>query len=241
MSEVPLYKVVRKQILERLARGEWKPGDCLPSEPELAKRFGVSISTIRAALAELDSGRILVRRQGKGTFVAAHDLHTERYQLSSIYDRAGTKIFPSRDVISVEKSRADKSTIRQLQLEGRDSVSVFNIKAMLKCASDAVGYMHLILPVWLFPRFRASDLRSDENLYTIFQRVHGVTVLRMEETVSAAVADAPVAKHLGIKRNAPILRVDRISYSFNSVPVELRQRSFDGTRHQYSYKQEHVE
>jgi len=241
MSEAPLYKSVRRQILEGLARGEWKPGDCLPSEPDLAKRFGVSISTVRAALGELDTGRILVKRQGKGTFVATHDIHTQRYFLSSIYDTAGTKIIPAREVLAVDKVRADKTVIRDLQLEKRDSKSVFNVRAMLKCGSAAVAYMHVVLPAWLFPRFRASDLRGEENLYTIFQRVHGVTVLRMEETVSAGVADSVVAKRLRIKTGAPVLRVDRISYSFNDVPVELRRRTFDGTRHYYSYKQNRVE
>ena len=241
MPEIPLYKSVRKEMLERLARGEWKPGDCLPSELDLAQRFGVSISTIRAAIAELDASRILVKRQGKGTFVAAHDIHTERYFLSSIYDKSGTKVIPIRKVLSVEKARGDKEAIRELQLEARDKTLVFNVKAMLNSGDVPVAYMQLILPAWLFPKFRASDLRSQDNLYTIFQRRHGVTVVRMEETVSAAVADAVVAKHLAIKAGAPVLRVDRISYSFNDVPVEIRRRTFDGIRHYYSYKQERVE
>lgn len=187
---MPLYKSVRKAILDRLAQGEWKPGECIPSEADLAKRFGVSISTIRATVIELDASRLLLKRQVKGTFVATHDIHTERYFLSSIYNTAGTKIIPVRKVLSAEKAKADKIIARELQLEKRDSRLVLHVKALLNCESAAVGYMHLILPVWLFPRFRTSDLSNDANLYTIFQRVHGVTVLRMEETVSAGIANS---------------------------------------------------
>lgn len=68
----PLYKEVKLRLTRGLAAGEWKPGEAIPSEARLAERFNVSIGTIRKAIDELVAERILVRQQGRGTFVASH-------------------------------------------------------------------------------------------------------------------------------------------------------------------------
>src|SRR4051812_32270830 len=71
-AEDPLYKSVKNRIISSLQAGEWKPGEMLPSEPKLAAAYDVGVSTVRAAVGALASAGIVVRRQGKGTFVAAH-------------------------------------------------------------------------------------------------------------------------------------------------------------------------
>src|SRR5215216_1631155 len=68
----PLYKEVKIRLTRGLAAGEWKPGEAIPSESKLAERFNVSIGTIRKAIDELVADRILLRQQGRGTFVATH-------------------------------------------------------------------------------------------------------------------------------------------------------------------------
>ena len=68
----PLYEQVKQAVLAALAQGEWKQGDAIPPEKLLAERFGVSIGTLRKAIDELAAENILVRHQGRGTYVAAH-------------------------------------------------------------------------------------------------------------------------------------------------------------------------
>ena len=69
-----LYKEVKRQMLESLASSEWAPGDAIPSEKLLCQRFGVSIGTLRKAIDELVAENLLIRHQGRGTFVALHNL-----------------------------------------------------------------------------------------------------------------------------------------------------------------------
>ena len=68
----PLYQQIKRLITGSLESGEWKPGEAIPSEVELAGRYGVSQGTVRKAIDELAGENLLVRRQGKGTFVATH-------------------------------------------------------------------------------------------------------------------------------------------------------------------------
>ena len=68
----PLYRQIKNLILQSLEGGEWRPGDVIPSETELALRYNVSQGTVRKAIDEMAADNLLVRRQGKGTFVASH-------------------------------------------------------------------------------------------------------------------------------------------------------------------------
>src|SRR3954467_5477373 len=90
-TSAPLYKEVEREIMQCLARGEWKPGDRLPSEPELARRLGVAVFTLRAGIQKLVESGILLRRQGKGTFVALHRTRPARNQFLRIFGNDGNK------------------------------------------------------------------------------------------------------------------------------------------------------
>src|SRR5919107_1676673 len=76
----PLYQQIKGLILQSLQAGEWKPGEAIPSEMDLAARFRVSQGTVRKAIDELASENLLVRRQGKGTFVSTHAEQHVRYR-----------------------------------------------------------------------------------------------------------------------------------------------------------------
>src|SRR3972149_2136600 len=102
----PLYKQVEKRILQCLAEGEWKPGDQLPTENQLAERFGVAVFTIRGGIRDLAEANILTRKQGKGTFVAKHTRQRQRYLFSRVFRNDGTQIFPERKLLSFEREPA---------------------------------------------------------------------------------------------------------------------------------------
>ncbi len=68
----PLYKEVKSRITRSLIAGEWKPGAAIPSESRLAAQFHVSVGTIRKAIDELVAEKIVIRQQGRGTFVTIH-------------------------------------------------------------------------------------------------------------------------------------------------------------------------
>src|SRR5438445_13471975 len=94
LSERPLYEQVRARLIEGISRGEWPPGECIPSEGELARAFDVAIGTIRKAVDSLVAERALLRRQGKGTFVTAHDGRRLMFHFFHIVGRDGRKSYP---------------------------------------------------------------------------------------------------------------------------------------------------
>jgi GntR family transcriptional regulator len=240
MSSEPLYKNLRRKLIEYLAQGKWMPGGRLPSEPELARHFGVSISTVRAAVNQLVIAGILVRNQGRGTFVAAHDLDRSRYSFSNLYDQTGNKVLSTRQILSIKKCKPDAEILNVLQLYDRSEKSIYQVKALLNFNEQPAAVMTVILPVWLFPRFSQSGLKqTEENLYAIFQRLYGVTVVHMDEKISAGKASICSAKLLNIKPSDPVLQVFRVSYTYNNIPVEIRERAFRNS-YNYIYKQDQV-
>lgn len=228
----PLYKQVEKQILDCLARGEWKPGDRIPTEPQLAERFGVAVFTIRAGIGELAASNILVRRQGKGTFVARHDRQRLRYQFSHVFRNDGTKISPERELTAFSRVTADDEIAARLQLDRRNR-AIFRIECNLRLDGQAVAVMDIVVPCALFGGLTARAIRgSDENLYAVYQQASGVNVIRIEEQVYAVKAGA-AAKRLSLSAGAPVLRIDRMAYTYNDTPIEFRRRHYEASNHYY--------
>jgi GntR family transcriptional regulator len=240
-TDSPLYREVRRCILQCVAEGEWKPGERLPPESDLAKRFGVAVSTLRAGVSELATAGVLIRRQGKGTFVALHDPHTQHFRFSNIYNAKHKKISTRRNVLSMRKVRADRGTIELLRLGQADSPLVHCVTCTLHSDTTVVGIMEIMLPVSLFSKLKQHDFEpTSENLYSVYQRVYGVTVLRMEERVSARTASTDTAKILNLCPGHPLLQVERIAYTFNNTPVEVRRRTYEGLQHHYLFTHEEL-
>jgi GntR family transcriptional regulator len=241
-TDAPLYREVKRRILQCLAEGEWKPGERLPTEPALAERFGVAISTVRAGVGELTAAGVLIRRQGKGTYVARHDPHSQHFRFSNIYNSRREKVSTTREIVSMRKVRADRETAELLQLNLRNAPQVYRVACISRSDKAAVGVMEIILPAALFPTLRQRDLEpTGENLYSVYQRACGVTVLRMEERVSARTADAQTARTLRLRAGHPLLQVERIAYTYNNVPVEIRRRIYEGLQHHYLFTHDELD
>lgn len=241
VSEGPLYLEVRRSILALLASGEWKAGEKLPTEAELAERFGVGISTVRAGLADLSAAGVVVKRQGKGTFVVTHDRANHQFRFSNLYANDGTKLSTSRKVYSLRRVRANLGTRKLLRLEG-EGPEVLEAKALLTVGERPVALMDLILPADLFSGLERRELEQEEiNFYSFYQRRYGVMVLRMEERISARTADAEAAHRLELPSGHPLLLVERIAYTFGNRPVEVRRRLYEGLHHHYLFTHDQID
>lgn len=236
-SNAPLYKEVRRALLQCLAKDEWKPGDQLPPEPELAKRFGVAIPTVRAGVADLVAAGVLIRHQGKGTFAAKHDSQSQEFRFSNIMNRNDENISTNRTKVSMRKENAEPEIARVLHLNHGEQV--LRINSVLEANKMPLALLDLTLPYSLFTNLKKRDLvQSKDNLYSVYQRVCGITVLHMEERVYARCADLNTARALKIDKGAPILVVDRLALTFDNSPIELRRRTFEGLGHYYLYTQD---
>lgn len=230
----PLYKQVCDRILQCLAEGEWQPGEQLPTESQLATRFGVAVFTLRAGISDLVSANILIRKQGKGTFVARHSRLRQRYQFSHIYDENGRQILPERQLLSFGRSAAHDMEADALTLPRGNKSQVFRLKMLSKENSRTVATLDIVLPVLMFSGLTAAAVRNaQENLYAAYQDACSVNVIRIEERIRAGAATASEARALELRIATPVLRVERIAYTYRNVPVEFRTRVFNSSKFHY--------
>lgn len=239
LPEDPLYKHVKSQIVQSLTAGEWKPGEVLPSEARLAARYGVGISTIRAAIGELVAAGIVVRRQGKGTFVAIHGEPLGVYRFFHVVRNGGDRVLPVSELISLTRGHADDEAAELLELpRSRRNSEVFNIRNVLRISDTPVVVSDIVVPVSLFPGLNKKTLREGgRTIYAVYQRHFGVTITKTIEELRSARADSVAAKFFGIRAREPVLEVRRIAYTFNGLAVEVRRSQIDTRHHHYRIEQ----
>ena len=236
-SSQPLYKEVEQEIMHCLARGEWKPGDRLPSEQVLADRFGVAVFTLRAGVQKLAEAGILLRRQGKGTFVALHRTRPYRNQYLRLYSADGMKANWDRELVSVAKASANEEIANVLRLgEGVAARAIYQVLFMLRSGGSVVGYVESAMSAKLFRGVTESLLRDTvDNLYAVFQESFGVNVIGIEEHVRATTAGRLGARRIAINASDPVLRVERVAYTYNDMPVEYRRYNVRADRYYYCF------
>jgi GntR family transcriptional regulator len=228
----PLYVQIR-QLLERaLEAGEWAPGTMIPSEIDLAARFRVSQGTVRKAIAALANENLLVRRQGKGTFVATHtEEKASNFRFLRIRRNDGHHEYPVSRLLDLRRSKANAETARALAMKTGDAV--FVLRRTLDYGGRPAVLDEITLPAALFAGLtRARYAAYPGSMYGFFETEFGVRMLRAEERLHAVAADKASAELLGVAPGDPLLAVDRISYTYADRPVELR-RGLCTTRSQH--------
>jgi GntR family transcriptional regulator len=231
----PLYQQIKGLILQSLQAGEWKPGEAIPSEMELAARFRVSQGTVRKAIDELAAENLVVRRQGKGTFVSTHAEQHVRYRFLKLVPDSGDReeVGPAqRTVLECRRVRASADVARALQLRTGDSV--VQVRRVLSFGGVPTILEDLWLPGNTFRGLTAEQMAGHQGpTYALFEVAFGVRMVRAEEKIRAVAADAQQAQLLAVERGAPLLSVERLSYTYNDVPMELRRGLYRTDAHHY--------
>jgi GntR family transcriptional regulator len=227
----PLYRQVRDLLVDRLVAGFWKPGDLLPSEFQLAGELGVSQGTVRKALDEMTAENLLVRRQGRGTYVAEHDQEHALFHFFKLTDPGGEALVPESRVLRRSGGPAKAAEAERLEIARGDPV--FRIVRLRSHAGRPAIHERIVLPAALFPGL---DARRElpNTLYTLYARDYGITIARAEERLCAVAAGAEVAKHLDIEEGAPLLAIDRVALALDRRPVEWRLSLCDTRDQVYS-------
>jgi len=231
-SGVPIYKEIRRAMLARLAQGSWAPGTAIPSEARLKQEFGVAIGTIRKAVDELVAENILIRQQGRGTFVATHNRDRLLFHFFHIERQDGYKEYPDVRMLDFERGRADARVAAKLKLKEGERVLRFRNVLSL----DGVQLMldDITLPERLFPKLTEKRLRErPSTLYHLYQDDFGLSVVRTEQRLRAAIAPREVARALGLPAGLPMLEIHRVAFAYNDQPVEFRVSHVDTSGHDY--------
>jgi len=228
----PLYLQAKEALEDALARSEWRPGEAIPSEFELAARFKVSQGTMRKAIDALAGDNLLVRRQGKGTFVATHtEERASNFRFLRIRRNDSRDEYPVSRLVDVRRGKAGAEVARALELRAGEPVIL--LRRVLEYSGEPTVLDDITLPAALFrglTRARCEAYRG--SMYGFFETEFGVRMLKAREKLRAVAADGASAGLLKVPTGSPLLAVDRVTFTFGDRPVEVR-RGLCATRHHY--------
>ena len=231
----PLYQQIKGLITQGLEQGEWKPGDMIPSEIELAARYKVSQGTVRKAIDELAAENLLVRRQGKGTFVATHIEPRTQFRFLRLAPNEGEPRYPESTILECRRVRAPAEIARALELKAGEPV--ITIKRVLAFEGVPCVLDELWLPGAVFKGLSAERLNeSKAPLYSLFENEFGTKMIRADEKIRAVAAEPAVAELLRVAAGTPLLSVERLTYTYGDKPVEVRKGLY--TTHDHYYRNE---
>lgn len=218
----PLYQQIKALLLQSLDQGEWKPGEAIPSEVELAARYQVSQGTVRKAIDELAADNLLLRRQGKGTFVATHHEAKVRFRFLRLSPDADTPVVSSSQILDCKRVRSPADIAALLQMRTGDVV--VNLRRLLSFEQRPTILDDIWLPGAVFKGLTPGSLALNKGpLYAFFESEYGVSMVRAEEKIKAVSATSAESELLNVAPDSPLLHVERVSFTYGDRPMEVRR------------------
>ncbi len=228
----PLYKEIKRALMEALTTGEWKPGEAIPAERRLSARYGISIGTVRKAIDELVAENILIRQQGRGTYVASHTRDRLLFYFFHIVPQSGDKSYPEVEFVRFTRAKADAELALHFGIVVGDPV--FRIRNRLRLAGMPVMIDDIAVPAFRFPGLTLAQVRDrPSTIYNLYQEAFGVSVVSTSERLRATVADLEFAAMLDVPVGSPLLQIRRFAHTYNEVTVEYRLSRVNTKHHEY--------
>jgi GntR family transcriptional regulator len=228
-SKIPLYHQLYELLRAKILNGEWPPGTLIPAESELQATYQVSQITVRQALDNLVSDRLIYRQRGRGSFVSQPAIQTTLTRITSFTEdmhRRGYK--PSSQTIHTELASATASIAEKLEIDPGEELAQLN---RLRYADgeplsiEQSSLVHHYCPGVLDRNYEQHSLR--ETLH----REYGIELVRAAESIRALNADDEQARLLSVESNDALLAIERVSFSQAGVPVEWLQIFYRADRY----------
>ncbi len=217
----PLYMQVKKRITESLVSAEWSPGQSIPSEIELAKKYNVSQGTVRKAIDDLAADKILIRRQGKGTFVSTHNEENIQLRFLRLTEMSGKKEKLENKLISFGKEKASNQIAKALGVSA--SSTLISIKRLLTFNGSPLILDLIKIPSSSFRALTAEKvIEKKGSMYRMYETDFGIQMLHADEKIKAVEASKESSTMLNIIEGSPLLSVERLSYTYDDKPIEWR-------------------
>jgi len=217
----PLYIQIKKRITESLVGGLWHPGQSIPSEIELAHSYNVSQGTVRKAIDELAAEKILIRRQGKGTFVASHNEENNQLRFLRLTSSLGDKEKLNNKLLNFEKEKASNGLAKILNIN--NASTIVSIKRVLTFNQKPLILDLIKVPASSFRGLTPEKIIEKKgSMYRMYETDFGIQMLHAKERIRAVAANNEAAKILGVAINTPILSVERVSYTYDNRAIEWR-------------------
>jgi GntR family transcriptional regulator len=229
---MPLFRAVKRALLRAIESGAVAPGSALPSETGLAHGFGVSVGTLRRAVDDLVAEHILVRRQGRGTFVATHNSDRFLFQFFHVERSDGLRQAPAVELVSFERGRLDEDAAAALARRAGEPALL--IENRLRLQGRPVVHDRLAIPAALFRGLTEKRFRErPSTIYHLYQSEFGITVVRAHERLRALGADRAASRVLGVPVGQAVLQVRRVALDLGGQPVEWRVSTVLTAQHDY--------
>ncbi len=213
----PLYVQVAAIFRSRILAGEWSGSQSLPSERSLADEIGVSLGTARKALDLLAHERLIIRRQGLGTFIADADDIEVLDRFTHLY-RGADRLSISASQVDWEVGPATSDEAQSLGLEAE--ASVIRLQRFLNVPDYFKAIETIVVAAERFPGLAPSDDLSAPLLFSLYRKKYRVVIVSAEERISAINAGEDIGRILNISPDTAILRIGRIAREMNGHPVE---------------------
>ena len=225
-GSTPLYQQLAARLRRQIAEGMYRPGDRVPSEAELCAQFGVSRITVRAALDQLVDAGLLWRQRGKGTFVTAPLVEHELIRLTDfVEDMAAAGLQPASRITHLGEEPASSEVARHLDLAPGTLV------VRLADASP-IAFDVTYLPLRYGRLLQRSALES-ETIYHILETQYQIPVVSGTFVIEAGKATTELAKALQVEQGAPLLIIQRVSYTEGREPIYFQRRYYRADRVRY--------
>lgn len=226
-ERIPAYKRIQEIILQRIDSGEFKVGDLVYSERELAQMHEVSLMTARHALADLEREGIVERRRGAGTFVAPPKINFNK--LTSYTEQMTGRNLPISSTIlafKIVQNQHEVAVHLSLPFDAR----LLKVERVREAGSEPFALETCYLPSDEFPGLRREALKRG-SLFALLEHDFGLDIANSDEDIDATSADAEVARLLAVPRNAALLRIRQVIYSKQGKPSIYVIGLYRGDRH----------
>jgi GntR family transcriptional regulator len=234
VSAVPLYQQLFEILREEIVSGRLKATQRVATEFELMRRFGVSRTTVRQTIARLRQERLISVHRGKGTFVGRGKIEPELSALTGfVEDMQALGLTASARVLGVTDVTPPERAAERLRI--RPDELVTKVTRIRLAESVPVSFEYSFLPMELGRRIAQENLEVSP-IFTLFEDKYGIALGEAEYRIEAARASRVVAEALGIERGAPVLAIERTTYSTEGQPVDFEQMYYRGDRIRYTMR-----
>lgn len=227
---LPLYAQVKQLLVQRLIDKNWTPGMMVPSEHQLATELRVSQGTVRKALDEMAAEKLVIRRQGRGTFVSEHSPEQLLFHFFRLVGQDDEQQIPESRVVDANTATCSKLEAKRLALNPRDRVTRITRLRLLN--HKPTIFEVLSVPIKLIPDL-VKETTLPNTLYGFYQQEYGLSVLKVVERIRAVAANEEAAENLGVEYGSPLLEIERTACSIDGTAIELRVSLCSTENHHY--------
>jgi len=221
-ARLPLYQRLRDELAAAIVRQQWRPGDAIPTEAELAAAHNVAVGTVRKAIDHLVADGVLERRQGRGTFVRRARFNSSLFRFFRFQSESGERRVPQSRILRREAARPPSAAAAALHLpRGEEAIHLSRLRLV-------DGIPLLAEEIWL-PHERFASLLSlkleefGDLLYPLYEERCGQIVVSAEETLTVEPAKPLHARLLQYRPGAPLIVIERLAFDLEHRPIEWRR------------------